>query len=113
MSGDAAPSQMEQGDNAQTGMGATGIAVLDKLAALEIQRKNDRAKRREEAKDKLDPRESAQTFLSNFSSQRTEIETVLDELTQKGSVEGTDASKALQERLDQLAAQLFNMDKQV
>ena len=43
---------------------ATRIAVLDRLAALEIQRRADREKRREEAKQNNDPRENVEVGCS-------------------------------------------------
>eukprot|EP00200_Dunaliella_tertiolecta_P009551 CAMPEP_0202383346 /NCGR_PEP_ID=MMETSP1127-20130417/48679_1 /ASSEMBLY_ACC=CAM_ASM_000462 /TAXON_ID=3047 /ORGANISM="Dunaliella tertiolecta, Strain CCMP1320" /LENGTH=55 /DNA_ID=CAMNT_0048982809 /DNA_START=71 /DNA_END=234 /DNA_ORIENTATION=+ len=49
---------------------AVSAPVLEKLAAQELQRKADREKKREEAKELQDPRENVQAFLQSFNQRQ-------------------------------------------
>lgn len=88
----------------------TGVAVLDKLAALEVARKVDRDKKREEMKELADPKESIEAFLSAFRSEETAVAAELDAMVQAGPQEDT---KATQSALDQLSARLLALESKM
>ncbi|GIL47875.1 hypothetical protein Vafri_4507 [Volvox africanus] len=54
--------------------------VLDKLAELDVARKAERERRREESRAAADPRESVKRFLRNFAAQQRNIEEALQRM---------------------------------
>ncbi|GLI69628.1 hypothetical protein VaNZ11_014295 [Volvox africanus] len=54
--------------------------VLDKLAELDVARKAERERRREESRAAADPRESVKRFLRNFAAQQRNIDEALQRM---------------------------------
>uniref|UniRef100_A0A7S3QMJ9 C-CAP/cofactor C-like domain-containing protein n=1 Tax=Dunaliella tertiolecta TaxID=3047 RepID=A0A7S3QMJ9_DUNTE len=67
---------------------AVSAPVLEKLAAQELQRKADREKKREEAKELQDPRENVQAFLQSFNQRQADAEASLTALLDRATADG-------------------------
>jgi len=91
---------------------AQGNAVLEKLALMELARKADRDKKREEEAAKADPKESIKGFLTTFNEQQQLVAATVSALQQAGPVEDGPASRELQAKLDALLADVFQMERQ-
>lgn len=89
---------------AATASTTTGVAVLDKLAALEAARKAERERKREDAKELADPKESIEAFLAAFQELQASVSSRLQALLAAGPQED---GKATQRALDELSAELL------
>ncbi|KAG2497589.1 hypothetical protein HYH03_004335 [Edaphochlamys debaryana] len=83
----AAPASASgDGADASTSTGSMSTAaavVLDKLATLDVARKAERERRREETRAAADPRESVAAFLSAFAARQRNVEEAIQRLLQQ------------------------------
>lgn len=77
--------------------------VIGKLAAAEAARRQERDRRREEATEKTDPRESIAQYLSEFNSQTSALDQELEALSLDNE------PKRIQELLDEMTAKAFQV----
>ncbi len=71
---------------------AAGTSVLGKLAANEAERKAKSEKRREEAQEAQDPRESTRAFLAEFAAEQQDVAAALSALSAAGPAPDGDAA---------------------
>ncbi len=88
-----------------TELEAAKEAVISRLAALEVARKEAASKRKEEAADQSDPKESIASFLAGFASQQQLCRTSLAELRTINAASESD----MQARLNQLTELAFTV----
>lgn len=117
------PTATEAGDDpaASSSSAAAPVAVLDKLAALEVARRAERDKRREDARALADPRESIAQFLAAFAAQQQGVDDALKLLAEErqrqeeaagtGAPPAAAAAASLQGRLDGLAAEVLSLEQ--
>ncbi|GLC37055.1 hypothetical protein PLESTB_001396500 [Pleodorina starrii] len=87
-SGQAGPVAVESPVNTQcpedasacSGSAAAASVVLDKLAGLDVARRAERERRREESRAAADPRESVARFLRSFAARQRNIDEALQRL---------------------------------
>eukprot|EP00798_Chlamydomonas_sp_ICE-L_P008249 gene8249-1518_t len=91
----------------EANLSSTGVAVLDKLQALEIARKNDVKKRREEQAEQADPRESINAFLGAFAEKQKEVESGIAKLLEAGPGNAASINPAL----DALSTEAFTLEQ--
>ncbi|KAG2436793.1 hypothetical protein HXX76_006317 [Chlamydomonas incerta] len=84
-----APSTLPAGDSAPTptspggGASAAAAVVLDKLASLDVARRAERERRREELRAAADPRESISQFLRGFAARQRSVEEAIQRMLQQ------------------------------
>lgn len=115
------PSQLPDEQLSDASAPGSGVAVLEKLAALDMSRKAEREKRKGELIEAADPRESIQQFLVQFNGRLQAMDSELQaRLSSHGQAdtsgqgtEGAAAAAGATKALDQLSAQAFELERSV
>ncbi|KAG2444093.1 hypothetical protein HYH02_009035 [Chlamydomonas schloesseri] len=74
------------------GASAAAVVVLDKLASLDVARRAERERRREESRAAADPRESITHFLRGFAARQRCIEDAIQRMLQQQQLQQQPAS---------------------
>jgi hypothetical protein len=94
-------------------MASATPAILDKLAALELERRAAIDKRRQDQQELQNPQESIEQFLQQFKESKERVESSIEQLASAAASEDDVSKKQAQEQIDAVASEVLDLERSV